>query len=139
MNSFCTTLEGPSTDKEVVEAIECMQDNTVEFLVILKSLEKMSPKTIRQAAKEFVKEQELKKQKEAEQVSKMPIQPTANPIQTTKPLRGIRQLARFLGCSPATAQKLKNKGLIPYYTIGNRVFFEPDKVNSVKGNLGRRA
>lgn len=138
LDSFCMTLRGPSTEKEVMEAIECMQENTVGFLVILQALEKMSPKTVQQAAKELMKEQELKHQ-EAEQVSKIPIQPTAKPNLTTKPIRGIRQLAEFLGCSPATAQKLKNRGLIPFYNIGNRVFFEPDKVNSVKGNLGRRA
>jgi len=139
VDSFCVTLRGSSAEKQVTEAIECMQEQTVAFLVILQSLEKMSPKTVQQAVKEFMQEQELKKEKEAQQVSKIPIQPTAKPNQTTKPIRGIRQLAQFLGCSPATAQKLKNRGLIPFYNIGNRVFFEPDKVNSVKGNLGRRA
>jgi len=43
-----------------------------------------------------------------------------------KPLiiRGIRGLAAYLEISTSTAQKLKNLKIVPYWTIGNRVYFD---------------
>lgn len=47
---------------------------------------------------------------------------------------GIRGLAKFLGCSPCKAQDLKNQGLIPFYSIGKKVyFFENEVTNALKG------
>lgn len=49
-------------------------------------------------------------------------------------INGIRNLAKFLGCSPCKAQDLKNKGLIPFYNIGKKVyFFENEVNNALKG------
>lgn len=49
-------------------------------------------------------------------------------------INGIRNLAKFLGCSPCKAQDLKNKGLIPFYSIGKKVyFFENEVTNALKG------
>ncbi len=49
-------------------------------------------------------------------------------------ISGIRGLASFLGCSPCKAQDLKNKGLIPFYHIGKKVyFFENEVANALKG------
>lgn len=45
-----------------------------------------------------------------------------------EPIRGIEGLAKFLKCSPVTAQKLKNSGKIPYSQYGRIVMFDPDKV-----------
>lgn len=48
-------------------------------------------------------------------------------------INGIRNLAKFLGCSPCKAQDLKNKGLIPFYNIGKKVyFFENEVTNALK-------
>lgn len=38
-------------------------------------------------------------------------------------INGIRGLSSYLGCSPCKAQDLKNKGLIPFYNIGKKVYF----------------
>ena len=49
-------------------------------------------------------------------------------------ISGIRKLAEYLGCSASKAQELKNKGLVPFYTIGRRVFFDPNKIDkAIKG------
>lgn len=44
-------------------------------------------------------------------------------------IKGIRGLASYLEISSCTAQALKNKGKIPYYEIGNRVFFFTNEVD----------
>lgn len=51
-----------------------------------------------------------------------------NNVQEKRPLRGIRQLADFLMISTATAQRMKDEGTVPYYTIGNRAFFDREAV-----------
>lgn len=48
--------------------------------------------------------------------------------QQKEPIRGIEGLAKFLKCSPVTAQKLKNSGKIPYSQYGRVVMFDPEKV-----------
>ena len=46
---------------------------------------------------------------------------------------GIRGLSAFLQCSISKAQDLKNKGLIPFYHIGKKVyFFENEVTNALK-------
>lgn len=42
---------------------------------------------------------------------------------------GIRGLAKALGCSPCKVQDLKNRGMIPYYNIGKKVYFFLNEVN----------
>lgn len=47
---------------------------------------------------------------------------------------GMRGLSAFLQCSLSKAQDLKNKGLIPFYNIGKKVyFFENEVTNALKG------
>ena len=53
-----------------------------------------------------------------------------NNMQEKRPLRGIRELANFLMVSTATAQKMKDEGTVPHYTIGNRIFFDREAVMS---------
>ena len=43
-------------------------------------------------------------------------------------IKGIHELAKFLGVSPARAQKLKNEGVFPYFQDGRLVLFDPFKV-----------
>lgn len=43
-------------------------------------------------------------------------------------IKGINRLAEFLGCAPATAQKLKNTNQIPYYERGARLIFYEDEI-----------
>lgn len=45
-----------------------------------------------------------------------------------KPVRGIHGLAKFLGVSPVTAQKLKNSGKIKYSQFGRVILFDGDEV-----------
>lgn len=46
---------------------------------------------------------------------------------------GIRGLSAFLQCSISKAQDLKNKGLVPFYNIGKKVyFFENEVTNALK-------
>lgn len=46
-------------------------------------------------------------------------------------INGIRGLSEFLGVSTPTVQKMKNKGIIPFYnTGGGKVFFFSDEVNA---------
>lgn len=49
------------------------------------------------------------------------------PEETTL-IRGISGLAKFLGVSLPTAQKLKNQGLFPYTQWGRILIFKPDDV-----------
>lgn len=51
-----------------------------------------------------------------------------NSSPTYEPIRGIHGLAKFLGVSPVTAQKLKNSGKIPYSQFERLVLFDPKKV-----------
>ena len=44
------------------------------------------------------------------------------------PIKGITQLAKFLGISPARAQKLKNDGVLPYWQDGRLIFFDTNEV-----------
>ena len=47
---------------------------------------------------------------------------------------GMRGLSAFLQCSLSKAQDLKNKGLVPFYNIGKKVyFFENEVTNALKG------
>ena len=58
-----------------------------------------------------------------------PQQPANQPEQPTgTEIRGIHGLAKFLGVSPVTAQKLKNSGKIPYSQFGRVVLFDSKKV-----------
>jgi hypothetical protein len=43
-------------------------------------------------------------------------------------IKGIHELASFLGVSPSRAQKLKNDGVFPYFQDGRLVLFDPKKV-----------
>lgn len=48
-------------------------------------------------------------------------------------IEGIRGLSSFLQCSLSKAQDLKNKGLVPFYNIGKKVyFFENEVTNALK-------
>lgn len=56
-----------------------------------------------------------------------------NPVQIlpkseTQYLYSINQLARFLNCSPGTAQKLKNSGKIRYKQFGRKCVFNTDEI-----------
>ena len=51
-----------------------------------------------------------------------------------KQISGIRGGAAYLGCSPSKMQDLKNKGLVPYYRIGKKVYFYACELdNALKG------
>lgn len=52
---------------------------------------------------------------------------SATKVERTK-ICGIRGLAELLGCSTATAQRLKNEKRVPYYNVGKRTFFYEDEV-----------
>lgn len=45
-------------------------------------------------------------------------------------IMGIRGLANYLKGSTSTAQKLKNDGKVPFYEVGNRVYFYSDEVDN---------
>ncbi len=47
----------------------------------------------------------------------------------------IKDLAEYLGCSPVTAQRLKNSGKIRYRQFGRKVVFVPAEVLE---DLGRK-
>lgn len=53
-------------------------------------------------------------------------------------IRGINRLADFLGCAPATAQKLKNTKQIPYYERGSRLIFYEDEIMDALNTLEKR-
>lgn len=46
-----------------------------------------------------------------------------------KRVDGIRGLAGYLKVSLPTAQRLKNKGKIPFYESGNKVYFFTDEID----------
>lgn len=48
-----------------------------------------------------------------------------------KPIKGILGLAKFLGVSTTTAQRLKNEGRFEYFQTGRTLLFDPEKVRKV--------
>jgi 2,4-dienoyl-CoA reductase-like NADH-dependent reductase (Old Yellow Enzyme family) len=52
-------------------------------------------------------------------------------------INSIKGLATFLQCSPVTAQKLKNEGLIPFMQIGRKILFDPDLVLESMGKKNK--
>ncbi|OFY49450.1 MAG: hypothetical protein A2W85_06305 [Bacteroidetes bacterium GWF2_41_31] len=53
------------------------------------------------------------------------------PPQTPEPfIKGIHELAKFLRCSPARAQKLKNEGIFPYFQDNRTLLFDRAKVRT---------
>ncbi|MBE6245840.1 MAG: DUF3853 family protein [Bacteroidales bacterium] len=62
-----------------------------------------------------------------------PIKEEETPLRGEK-IKGIRGLAKYLGCSVSKAQDMKNKGLLPYYNVGKLVhFFSGEVDNALKG------
>jgi hypothetical protein len=53
-------------------------------------------------------------------------------------IKGINRLAEFLGCAPATAQKLKNTKQIPYYERGARLIFYEDEIMDALSALEKK-
>ena len=53
-------------------------------------------------------------------------------------IRGINGLAKFLGVSPVTAQKLKNSGRVPYSQFGRVILFDGTKVLESMANNQKR-
>lgn len=51
------------------------------------------------------------------------------PSTTRVKVNGIRGLAEYMGCSIATAQKIKNSGKLTCYEKGSRFFFFSDEVD----------
>lgn len=49
-------------------------------------------------------------------------------IATPPVIRGIQELADFLGVSKSIAQKMKNEGVVPYCQYDRIVLFEPSEV-----------
>jgi excisionase family DNA binding protein len=45
-------------------------------------------------------------------------------------IKGIRQLASYIGCGLNTAQKLKNEGKIPFSQYGNRLLFYSNEIDN---------
>jgi len=54
-----------------------------------------------------------------------------------KLISSIKGLAEFIHCSPVTAQKLKNEGLIPFMQIGRKILFDPDLVLNAMGKKNK--
>lgn len=51
-------------------------------------------------------------------------------------LYSLRELAKFLGCSVVTAQKIKNSGKIRYTQIGRKLMFNTSEVlEDLKGSV----
>ncbi len=46
-------------------------------------------------------------------------------------IKGIHQLAKFLGVSPATAQRYKNEGKFPYFQDDRVLLFDPEKIREI--------
>jgi excisionase family DNA binding protein len=46
----------------------------------------------------------------------------------SRKIHSLKELAILLGCSIATAQKVKNSGRIPYYQMGRKVIFDSNDV-----------
>ena len=60
-------------------------------------------------------------------------------INVSKPhIKGIHQLAKFLGISASKAQRLKNEKIIPYFQNERLVLFDPDKVRDAMANYNKR-
>ena len=53
---------------------------------------------------------------------------TEEPVYNKPFIKGIHELAEFLGVSPVRAQKLKNEGVFPYFQDGRTILFDPIKV-----------
>ncbi len=53
---------------------------------------------------------------------------TSEQAEESKYLYSLRALSDFIGCSVVTAQKLKNRGTIPYYQVGRKLVFEKEAV-----------
>lgn len=51
-----------------------------------------------------------------------------------KPIKGIYELAKFLGVSASTAQKLKNQKIIKCFQSGSLVLFDPVQVRADMAN-----
>ena len=51
-----------------------------------------------------------------------------------KAIKGLANLAAFLGVSVSTAQKLKNQKIIPCFQTGSLVLFDPIKVREAMQN-----
>ena len=49
-------------------------------------------------------------------------------LERKKLLYSIKELADFLGCSVATAQKIKNSGKLPFYQADRKCIFDPEKI-----------
>lgn len=60
------------------------------------------------------------------------------PKPETQYLHSINQLARFLNCSPVTAQKLKNSGKIRYKQFGRKCVFNTVEVLEDLNKVKRR-
>jgi len=45
-------------------------------------------------------------------------------------IKGIHELAEYLGVSSARAQRLKNEGVFPYFQDGRTILFDPIKVKN---------
>jgi len=54
-----------------------------------------------------------------------------------KYIYSIKELAKFLNCSPVTAQSLKNKGQIPCHQIGRKLMFDVDLVKEAMSKNGK--
>ena len=54
-----------------------------------------------------------------------------------KYIYSIKELAVFLNCSPVTAQKLKNKGLIPCLQVGRKLMFDQELVIAAMTKIGK--
>ena len=60
------------------------------------------------------------------------------PFDTEGRLKGLSELAAFLGCSRSAAQKYKLNGTIPFYENGRSLYFYEDEVrDAVKDMLGK--
>ena len=67
--------------------------------------------------------------KVAERINNKPVLVMEPPEQRVK-VYGMRGLANYIPCCLATAQKLKNSGKIPFYHVGNKVFFYSDEIDN---------
>lgn len=45
-------------------------------------------------------------------------------------INGIRGGAAYVGCSPSKMQDLKNKGVVPYYQVGKKIFFFSNELDN---------
>lgn len=55
-------------------------------------------------------------------------------LQPEKPIKGMQELATFLGVSISTAMKLKKSGIIPFFQSCRLVLFDPAKVREAMAN-----